>query len=206
MTQKHYARRHRNSLVDDLVAILKDEADRFVVTAGNMAEQIIRQTLKYSTQFGAGGAAYVGGGRSKYPGFRDADVQVESQVSVSRRKGVKIELFVTVIDPSGKPHFVWHLISEGRRAFTQKKTSPPIRMRRGRRTKPNTLDVSGFPGYSGKVVVIHKGTRVKEIEGTQWYRATQKEFQVRLDALSENSLLKAYGIKFKSGKIRRFTR
>jgi hypothetical protein len=203
-TTRHYAKTHRKALRQALQDELQEVGDSVVITAGNIAEKLIRKTLKYSTQFGAGGPSYVGGGKHKdHQGLRDADVEINYDVHVGKR-GLKLKLEITVIDPDGKPHFVWHLISEGRKAFTQKKKSPPIRARRGLRTTPNSLEVSSFPGYSGDVFVIQKGQRVGGIPARNWYLAVVKALKVELKAVARNSNLKLYGIEFKSYRIRNF--
>ena len=203
-SKRNYAKAHRAALKKALKDELQDVGETVVVTASNIVDRLIRKTLKYSTQFGAGGPSYVGGGKHKdHQGLRDADVEIDTEVSVGRQ-GLKIELSATVIDPSGKPHFVWHLISEGRKAFTQKKQSPVIRARRGLRTTPNSLEVSSFPGYSGEVFVIRAGQRVAGIPARNWYLAVAKEFQRELQAVSGRSNLKLYGIHFKKHKIRNF--
>jgi len=204
MTTRHYARSHRKALKQALQDELQEIGDSVVITTSNLAERLIRKTLKYSTQFGAGGPAYVGGGKHPdHPGLRDADVDIDYDVTVNGR-GLKIQLYVTVIDPSGNPHFVWHLISEGRKAFTQKTKSPPIRARRGLRTSPDNLEPSSFPGYSAEVFVIHEGQRVAGIPARHWYRAVVTELQKELKGLAGASDLKLYGIQFKSSKIRHF--
>lgn len=202
--KRHYARAHKRALEQALRDELKAIGDSVVITAGNIAEKVIRQTLRYSTQFGAGGPSYEGGGKhATHPGLRDADVQVEYETKVNRR-GLSLTLYITVIDPSGKPHFVWHLLSEGRKKFTQKRTSPPIRERRGLRTSPNSLEVTSFPGYTGDVFVIHAGQRVEGIEARHWYEATAKEVQRQLDGLFKGNLA-VYGIRFVSYKVRQLS-
>lgn len=202
--QRHYAKHYRNALRDELYDELREVAEQVVVTAENLLEAIIRRTLRYSTSFGAGGPVYVGGGHHKeHEGLRGADVKMEHDVSVGRR-GLSITLYATVVDPSGKPHFVWHLISEGRKAFVQKNMSPPIRMRRGMRTIPNTLDVSSPTGFSGKVMVIHAGTKVAGIQARQWYDAVVTQLKIELLSVSKLSNLNLFGIQFTTYKVRHF--
>jgi hypothetical protein len=199
---KHYAKKYKRSLIRDLIAELESVGESVVITAGNLVESIIRRTLRYSTQFGSGGPTYLGGGRHKeHPGFRDADVSIDYEVSVTK-KGMSLKLYVTVIDPSGNPHFVWHLLSEGRKAFIQKKKSPPIRARRGQRTTPDVLEADSFAGFDGDVFVIHEGQRVQGIEARNWYKAVVDQLKVELKNTSEFSNLKLYGIEFKSHRIR----
>lgn len=112
----------------------------------------------------------------------------KSTVSVygNPRTGViKFAVRTVMLDPStGKAHFIWHILSQGRRTyvFPEGKRTPPIPIRKKRRrTAKGTLQVQPFSGYTGEFFVIHGGQTVRGVEGNQWYElaatATMKQAQ-----------------------------
>lgn len=168
MASRHYARRWRQSLHLEYQGQLEAAGDRAGRQLARILELLIKRTLRFSSQFGT-------------IGFRDARVDVEYEVKTSR-DGLAIRLNAMVVDGSGEPHLVWHIIAFGRRAFRQRKNSPPIRARLGLRTKANTLEVSRFPGYrKHDVFVIQAGTIVRGIEPRKWYETAAKEYPKLID-------------------------
>lgn len=100
---------------------------------------------------------------------------VQAVYKVNRTStSIRIDVSVTVVDGSGQPHFLWHILSYGRKEYTfpEGKRSPPINKRRSRRTS-QSLDADPFPGFTGERFVIHGGTRVKGVPGNKWYEAAR---------------------------------
>lgn len=116
----------------------------------------LRPTLRHASESGTYALA-------------DATIKTDSEIS-KENKGVSIVVHVIVVDPSGSPHPVWHILDQGRPQFVQKKTSPPIKERVGVRTFRNNLQAAPFPGYTGKKFVIRAGTTVSGIPARRWYQ------------------------------------
>lgn len=116
---------------------------------------------------------------NKYP---KPEAKVERKLRVNFTSGIiKIDLLITMIDNrTGKAHFIWHILSQGRRTYTfpQGKKSPPIKARNRRRTKRKTLNVKPFGGFSGEVFVIHGGQKVRAVPANEWYEVAAKEAMV----------------------------
>ena len=205
-TERLYAKRWRQQLIQDWLDKLEADGERIAKQMERIAKNILKATLRFSSQFGTSGKSsqYLKGvsvPKLTY-GVSDAEIEVESEVRVDRR-GLKITLKITVVDPSGQPHFVWHLLSEGRPSFKQRKTSPPIRERSGLRTTPGTLEVSGFPGFTGEVFVIPAGTVVGSIPPRKWYEQAEKEFRTEFGQIVGAQLLDLEITKSKINKLRR---
>lgn len=168
MAIRHHARQWRNALHLDYEQRLEAAGDRVARQLARILENLIKRTLRFSSQFGT-------------VGFQDASVDVEYDVKVNRN-GLAIRLNALVVDGTGEPHLVWHIIAFGREPFRQRKNSPPIRARLGLRTKANSLEVTRFPGYrKDDVFVIHAGTIVAGIEARRWYDLAAKEFPNLID-------------------------
>jgi hypothetical protein len=175
-TQRHYASSQRA----DILRQLKEEMLVMVNEAVDGMEQIITglvdRTLKYKLQSGTNALA-------------DASVKFIRNVTINDQ-GALIRLTATVVDPSGQPHFIWHILSRGRPSYVQRKTSPPIKERYDRRTG-RMLDSSPFPGYTGRTFVIPKGTRVKAVAANRWYNLIKSEL---IQQMKRDPLLKSFTI------------
>lgn len=164
-SKRHYATQFRNQIKRDLLETqLKPRMERAGKQIERIATKILRASLRYSSQRGA-------------TGLRDASIQSSSRVELNMRRGATVIVNLLVVDDKGKPHFVWHIIAFGRPAFTQRRTSPPIRERKGMRTKPRRLEVEGFPGFTGKNFVVRKGTRVRGIKARRWYQIAGRKLR-----------------------------
>lgn len=115
-------------------------------------------------------------GENKYP---KPQLKVVHDVNADFVSGsIKIDVTVTMIDiRTGQPHFIWHILSQGRKTYTfpQGKKSPPIKRRNRKRTRKSSLKVKPFGGFSGEVFVIHGGKRVKAVKGVLWYETAAKQ-------------------------------
>ena len=178
MPVKRYRfKKHKKAIQKEMLAVMEYHGETFASQIEKMIEKIIAQTFRFATSFGSTGASNLG---SDQAGLSDATVFTRSEVKASKR-GVEINIYATVVDPSGKAHLVWHILSQGRKpyVFPVGKTSPPIRRRKGHRTKRGNLKVSAFPGFMGDdtdTFVIVGGTLVAGIEPRKWYDAAAKEF------------------------------
>lgn len=164
--QRHYAKQWREELKAIYREKLEADGERTARQLARILKEILNKTLRFSSQFGS-------------TGFRDVEIDIEYEVKVSK-KGLAISLNALMLDSSGKPHLVWHIIAFGRKRFVQRRNSPPIRARLAERTIPNTLTVNRFPGYSGDVFVIPAGTVVEGIEPRNWYPVAAKEFKQKI--------------------------
>lgn len=89
------------------------------------------------------------------------------------------------------PHKIWHMLDGGTGAHVQKNTSPPIRERRGTRTKVGDLNSNPFPGFTGKTFVILAGRTVRGIPARHWY-----------EKISEITLARIQGdVRFRNAEI-----
>ena len=148
MPVKRYRfKKHKKAIQKEMLAVMEYHGETFASQIEKMIEKIIAQTFRFATSFGSTGASNLG---SDQAGLSDATVHTRSEVKASKR-GVEINVYATVVDPSGKAHLVWHILSQGRKpyVFPAGKTSPPIRRRKGHRTKRGNLKVSAFPGFMG---------------------------------------------------------
>ena len=205
-TQRHYARVHRAALIQDLLDQLEPIGERVGNQSERVLKNLISKTLRFSSQFGTSGktSPYAKGAKATQLtyGFSDAQVDIQKKITVNK-KGLKLEMAATVMDGGGKPHFVWHLISEGRPSFRQRRTSPPIRERSGLRTTPDTLEVRGFPGFTGEVFVIPAGTVVDAIPPRRWYEAADKAFRIEFRKFAAAEII---GLLITSSKIQKLAR
>ncbi len=166
--QRHHARRWRQSLHFEYEQKLLVAGERAARQLARILEQVIKKTLRFSSQFGT-------------VGFRDARVDIETEVE-SSKNGLAIRLNALVVDGAGNPHLVWHIIAFGRQPFRQRKDSPPIQARLGLRTKANSLEVTRFPGYrKNDIYIIPAGKMVAGIEARKWYDVAAKEFPKQID-------------------------
>jgi hypothetical protein len=183
---KHYVREHRNELVKEMLAEQVAPAERAAKQLERLITVELQKTLRFASQFGT-------------VGFRDASIQTQSAVNITDG-GVEIEVNALTVDTGGQPHFVWHLISFGRPRFVQRKTSPPIRKRSELRTSPDTLTVSGFPGYSGETFVVPAGAIVAAIPARHWYETAAKKLA---EEIAKYPTLKALNLEVVVTKVER---
>lgn len=168
-TQRHYARQFKEEIIQDLIEQLQEAGERAAKQLERHLELVMRRTLRFSSQFGT-------------VGFRDVEINIESRVKADK-KGLQIELNVLMVNARGDAHPIWHIIAFGRQQFRQRRTSPPIKERRGLRTLEGTLEVERFPGYTKEVFVIPAGTIVKGIPPRRWYDLAPAEFERRIAGL-----------------------
>lgn len=182
---RYYASKHKREFIKGYLAFLQEWGEDFAFQLEKIIEEVIAQTFRFATSFGSTGASNL----ASPGGLQDARVKTNKIVTTNRR-GLLIELHALVIDPSGSPHLIWHVLSQGRKPyiFPHGKVSPPIRKRKGKRTAPGQLKVSAFPGFVGdETYVIHGGTLVAGIPARNWYAAAVKEFRGRVKALPNTS-------------------
>lgn len=158
-------------LAPDIAKLKKDllkQAEMLAEQAGQryceLAEKHLKRTFAH---WGASGENQ----------FGVPSVKCAYKVRVSPTRGVQLTIEIVVVDGSGQPHYLWHILSQGRREYTfpAGKKSPPIRRRKARRTRANRLDADPFPGYASEVFVIHGGKKVKGVPGRRWYEAARNE-------------------------------
>jgi hypothetical protein len=167
-SQRHYARQYREELKRLYIQHMEEAGERAAAQLARILENLIKRTLRFSSQFGT-------------TGFRDARVQITTDVRANEN-GLAIRLNALVVNGSGEPHFVWHIIAFGRKRFRQRRTSPPIRARLAKRTAENSLEVQRFPGYrKNDVFVIQAGTIVEGIPARKWYELAAREFPNRIN-------------------------
>lgn len=144
------------------------------------AKKLIEQTFQYWNQSGEN--------EFKYPVVKTS-VKITENFNASQ---IILTVRVVVIDPStGDIHYLWHLLDRGRGAYTfpANKKSPPIKARRRRRTRKNTLKVDPFGGFTGETFVIHGGQRVAAVDANNWYEQAAKE---TIEALEGNPLFESF--------------
>lgn len=187
MTTRHYARQWRNELRNEMLDQLEVKGNRVADQLERILHKIVKKTLRFSSQFGT-------------LGLRDAVIDIQRDIRVHRRKGLLISFNVMVLDGSGNPHMVWHILNYGRKQFIQRKTSPLLRARKGLRTVPGTLTVERFPGYSGDTFVIPAGTVVDGIEARGWYQEIHKEYKEEIQNFPSIRALNLRVVRFKIKK------
>lgn len=165
-TRRDYARQFKDEIIQDLIDQLAEAGERAAIQLARHLELVMRRTLRFSSQFGT-------------VGFRDVVIDVQHEVKADK-KGLEIKLNVLMVNAKGDAHPVWHVIAFGRQSFRQRKTSPPIKERRGLRTVEGTLEVDRFPGYTKETFVIPAGTIVKGIPPRRWYELAPREFERRI--------------------------
>lgn len=162
----------------DMVKAQAAEADAVGKRLCELAKTHLERTLKFWNQ----------SGENKFP---LPVIKCEYRVQSTPTRGAQVTVDVLAADPSGQPHFLWHILSQGRREYTfpEGKRSPPLKKRKARRTHGNRLDVDPFPGFTGEVFVIHGGQRVKGVPGNRWYEAARDEIR---QAFAADPLLKRW--------------
>lgn len=147
---------------------------------GKIATDLIEQTFKHWNESGEN--------KFKYPVVK---VTVDVKSSFNSGK-IEVTVHIVVIDPStGQPHFLWHILDRGRGAYTfpAGKRTPPLKKRKRRRTKKDTLKVDPFPGFTGETFVIHGGQNVKAVPANNWYEQAAQQTN---DKIRQDDLLRSF--------------
>jgi len=155
-------------------AYFQEQAQEVADNASTYLMPLYQRTLKFWNQSGT----------NKFP-----IPSISIEVKVKRlRRSIKILISIRIFSK------LWGWLDQGTPDIIQPKTSPPIRERRALRTTPDDLDVTPFPGFTGRTFVIHAGRRRRGIPARNWNRTIARLYkqaaQVKPDTFHNFEVIK----------------